>query len=752
MVADLGSSGTIRRVRVRVIVPDVARPLRDWLDAERERWALWVPVAIGLGIALYFALPFEPRISHTLAALAVSLILTLLVRSGTLAVFLVGAMAWASTGFIAANVRSLVVAAPVLERPLTNVTVEAIVERMEVRPGRGGHRLTLAVIRIGDLAAEQRPVRIRVRIMRPLIGLAPGDAIRLTASLSPPARPILPGDYDFGRAAWFQYIGAVGYALKAPERLEPPPSRGLLPGFFAAVERVRQAITERITAALPGERGQIAAALITGERGGISDQTNEAYRASGIYHILSISGLHMVVMAGAVFWSVRLALATVPLLALRYPIRKWAAVAAAIAAFCYLLISAAQPATQRSFLMILIGFAAILADRPAIALRTVALTAIALLLMWPESLLDIGFQMSFAAVVAIVSAYEEIRRRQGEGDRDAGVVRRSVIGLGGIVATTLIAGAAVWPFGAYYFHTSQQYAVLGNVLAIPICNLVVMPAALATLVLMPFGLEGAALWIMGHGIDGMTVIAQWVGGLPGSTVPVRAMSDAGFHTMLAGGLWLTLWSTRWRLLGLGAIAVGLALAPFAPRPDIIVARDGRLVLVRGPDGQLAGLPARGAAFEARRILEHDGDGRPIDTVLAGTQFACDPLGCVARVTRPRIAVIRHPAAFVDDCRAADIVITVSRAPAWCTPKRALIDRRRLETEGTHIFRRAPDGQLALLTVQGYRGRRPWAGSIREPASLAASQAGQSPSRLRQFASRRAMTVDEGIEDNGSDRE
>lgn len=750
MVAELGAGGRVGRVGVRVVVPDIARPLRDWLDAERERWVLWVPVAIGLGIALYFALPVEPRITQALVALAVALILAGLLRSGTLLVFLAGALAWAGTGFLAADVRSLVVAAPVLQRPLTNVTVDAVVERMETRPGRGGQRLTLGVMRIGDLDADQRPVRVRVRIMRPLKGLAPGDAIRLTASLSPPARPILPGDYDFGRAAWFQRIGAVGYALKAPERIEQPPATGLLQGFSASVERVRQAITERITAALPGERGQIAAALITGERGGISDQTNEAYRASGLFHILSISGLHMVVMAGAVFWSVRLALAAVPFLALRHPIRKWAAVAAALAAFCYLLISGAQPATQRSFLMIVIGFAAILADRPAIALRTVALTAIALLLVWPESLLDIGFQMSFAAVVAIVSAYEEIRRRRGEPDRDAGVVRRAVIGLGGIVATTLIAGAAVWPFGAYYFHTSQQYAVLGNVIAIPICNLVVMPAALGTLALMPLGLEGAALWIMGHGIDWMTVVAKWVGGLPGSTVPVRAMSDAGFNAMVAGGFWLTLWSTRWRLLGLVAIAIGLAIAPFAPRPDLVVAREGRLVLVRGPDGQLSGLPARGATFEARRILENDGDGRPLDTVLAGTAFACDPLGCVVPSKRHPIAVIRHPAAFVDDCRRADIVVTDGMAPEWCKPRRTLVDRRRLETEGTHVFRRAPDGSLALSTVQGHRGRRPWTGPPREPFPLATPVPGRS--RLRHFVPRHALADEERFEDDGPDHE
>ncbi|MCK5711723.1 MAG: ComEC/Rec2 family competence protein, partial [Hyphomicrobiaceae bacterium] len=377
----------------------------------------------------------------------------------------------------------------------------------------------------------------------------------------------------------------------------------------AAVERVRQAIGQRIMAVLPGQPGAIANALITGERGGISEETNAAFRASGLFHVLSISGLHMVIMSGSMFFLVRLCLAAVPALALRYPIKKWAAVAATVAAFAYLLISGASFATVRSVIMISIMFLAVVLDRPALALRNVVLAALVILILFPESLFNTGFQMSFAAVAGLVAFYEVIRHR-GEG---AFVPRRPLTRLAlflvGIVLSTLVANAAVAPFAAYHFHQSQQYAVLANLIAIPLCNLIVMPAALVTLMAMPLGLEALPLWIMGLGIEGMTWVAARVGSLPGAVGRIPAMPTFAFLLMVAGGLWLVLWQTRWRLLGAALIAAGIALAPTLQRPDVLIARDGGLVAVRSDDQQLSAVGSRRPSFELIRWLEHDGDTR-----------------------------------------------------------------------------------------------------------------------------------------------
>ena len=285
--------------------------------------------------------------------------------------------------------------------------------------------------------------------------------------------------------------------------------------YRRAIEKVRQAIAARIRQALPGETGEIALALITGERGGITAATNDAFKNSGLFHILSISGLHMVIAAGAVFYSVRLILAAIPLIALTLPIKKIAAVAGILSAIAYLAISGGQFATVRSALMILIIFGAVLLDRPALALRNVAFAAFLILLVYPESLLDAGFQMSFAAVTALIASHETLTRLIGRQSRPNPVMK-VVQFFGEIIASTLIASVAVAPFAAYNFHQSQQYAVLGNMIAIPICNVIVMPAALLAMVLMPFGLEGLGLKPMGWGIEGMVWCANKVGALPGA--------------------------------------------------------------------------------------------------------------------------------------------------------------------------------------------------------------------------------------------
>ncbi len=451
------------------------RDLLQTCEAEQDRWFLWVPVLFGAGIIVYFALPFEPPLLLAVMPILAAVVLGAVWRRGSASVMCTGIVLAATWGFGAAKLRALWVDAPVLERSFRGVEVRGFVELAEPRVTRG-QRVTLRVTRLGQLDAEHRPRRVRVRVMAARPVLKPGDAVRLKATLSPPSLPALPGDYDFARAAWFSSLGGVGFALARPTIDEQAGRPPLAIQLSVQIERLRQAIGDRVAASLAGETGAIATALITGERGGITSATNDAYRDSGLVHILSISGLHMTVTAGAVFFVMRLLLAAIPSVALRYPIKKWAAAFAVIAALGYLLISGSSIATVRSWIMISIMFTAIMLDRPAIALRNVALAALAILVVTPESMFDAGFEMSFAAVIALVSVYEIIRDRARE--RGPGQGRGPILGIllffGGIVLTTVIASLAVAPFGVYHFHKSQQFAVLANLVAIPICNIVVM--------------------------------------------------------------------------------------------------------------------------------------------------------------------------------------------------------------------------------------------------------------------------------------
>lgn len=682
--------------------------LRTALDAERGRFFLWAPVCFGAGIAAYFGLPREPAVFTAFVPLAAALVLYAVTVRGSLARAAVMALALSGGGFATAKLRVETVRAPVLERPLRNMDIAGVITRVEPRAPRGA-RVTIDVATLGALKAEQRPHAVRIRILRDVPGVKTGDRIRLKATLSPPAKPAIPGGFDFARSAWFERLGGVGYTFSPPEIEAATGPASWTEAAARVIEELRHTIGQRIKAALPGEQGAIATALITGERGGISAETNGAFKNSGLFHILSISGLHMVIMAGAVFYSLRLGLACIPAVALRYPIKKWAAAVGIVAAFFYLAISGAAFATVRSALMIAVAFGAVLVDRPALALRNVALSAFLILGLYPESLFDAGFQMSFAAVTGLVATYEEVRRRTARRDGPH-PVWRILLFFGGIVFSTLIASAAVAPFAAYHFHQSQQYAVLANLLAIPICNIVVMPAALAALVLMPFGLEAVALYPMGLGIDAMSWCARTVAAIPGAVGHLPAMPVHAFALMVGGGLWLALWQTRWRLLGITAALGGVMLAPFLARPDVLVARNGELVAVRGPDGLLSALSARQSKFELGRWLEHDGDGRnPSEAQKAGG-FACDGAGCVAKVKSTTLSVALHPAALADDCnRAAILVLNVPRPPACNGVEAAtVIDVFDVWREGTHAIYIDEASRLRVDTVAAHRGNRPWA--------------------------------------------
>ena len=693
---------------------NVLAALTDVLEAEYDRWFLWLPVAFGSGIAAYFALPREPSVATAVLPAAALFALRLGLVRHTLMVLVTTALLAAALGFAAAKLRTEYVRVPVLAERIGPVAVYGFVELVEPRSGKG-QRLTLRVAAMENHEAGTRPARVRVRTLKDS-DLKPGDAVRLTAILYPPPAPALPGGYDFARTAWFAGLGGVGFSTGPVTRTALADEVPLALRVSAAIARVRQDIGRQVVEALPGQTGAIANALITGERGGIAEETNQAFRASGLFHILSISGLHMAIMGGAVFVSVRLILAAMPAIALRYPVKKWAAAAAMIGALAYLMISGAASATVRSYIMISIMFLAVLLDRPAIELRNVALAALLILLAWPESLLDPGFQMSFAAVVGLVSVYEWLRRR-GEGERDRGasgrigLVRIAAIFAGGIVTSTLAASLAVTPFGIYHFQNTQQFAILANLLAIPICNFIVMPAALGALVAMPFGLESLPLLVMGWGIAAMVWCAETVAGLPGAVGRVPSMPTFAFALMVCGGLWWALWSQRWRMLGVVAIAAGAMLTPATSRPDVLIGRGGELVAVRGEDGLLSATGSRKARYVLTRWLEADADSRDAGEAMRAQAFRCDAGVCVAKVKGVQLTVSKS-APQGEACAQPGILILTVAKPEACAPRGGLVidahDIARLGAQALTI----ENGHVRRETVADARGARPW--STRAP--------------------------------------
>ena len=724
-------------------LPSLGR-LAASLEAEHDRWQLWLPVLLGAGIALYFLLPIEPHPALAGAGLAAAAATVLLAPRGSLARGACVGLLAVAAGFATATLRSSLVGAPVLEREYPAALVSGFIELIEPQ-GVKGQRLLVRLRSISGVAGRDLPHRIRVRAPVYDRGLRVGDAVEFRARLGPPPPPALPGDYDFARRAWFLGIGGVGFIAGkiTPLAEAPPPPADIR--ARSLVERARAALNAKIAEALPGSRGQIATALITGDQGGIAPQDLKALRDSGLAHILSVSGLHMAIMAGVLFWGLRLALATIPAVALRFPVKKWAAAGGIAGAYGYFLISGAAVATERSFIMITLMLTSVILDRRALSLRNVALAGLVILIYKPESLLDVSFQMSFSATIALIAAYEAFaswRERRASEEGKGGIVRGVLAFLAADATTTFVAGFASAPFAIATFHTNAQYGLIANMLALPVMTFLVMPCVLLTMLLAPLGLEGAALAAMGPGIDLVLAIGNWTASLPGAVWKVAAINDWTLPLFTVGGLWLVIWQGKKRWLGAIAIAAALALAPFKARPDILISRDGRTVAVRAADGRLAALEARKPTFDLIRWLEFEADRRPANEVATGAGFRCDGYGCVTKAGSRAIAIANHPAALAEDCRRADIVVARFNAGEACVRTRLLIDERALKLKGAHLIY-LNSGRIEVETLADARGVRPWSDAnarSRKLASRGPSQDVQVPNSPEETSAPERPTV------------
>jgi competence protein ComEC len=418
----------------------------------------------------------------------------------------------------------------------------------------------------------------------------------------------------------------------------------------------------------------------------------------------------MALVAGVVFFLVRAGLALSPGLALRRPIKKWAAGAALVAAAGYLVLSGAEVATQRSFIMTAVVLVGVMADRPALTLRTIAVAALAVLLLAPEAVVHPSFQMSFAATLALIAAYERgMPWLAAAPDTTLGarVALWGVREAGFLIFASLVAGFATMPYAAYHFHRLAPYGVLSNLLAMPVISALSMPAGLLALVAMPFGLDGPLWHLMGVGIDWMILAATFVAHLPGAVGHIHAFGIGALVIATAGLLVLCLLRSPLRWAGVAFIAAGCIAAGLAPRPDVLVSATGEVVAVRGADGRLS--VAKSGTNDALAVgdwLNADGDARSAKDQGLAQGFACDPDGCVGRLADgAAIAVPRGPAALADDCSRAALVVTMRPPPPGCAAM--VIDRKALRATGAlALYRR--DGIFEVEATRPATLDRPWA--------------------------------------------
>jgi competence protein ComEC len=675
--------------------------VESFLERERGQLPPWVVVGFGSGIGGWFALGGPAQWAALICFAAGAAILGFAARGGRfergfawfgLAAALGCALVWA---------RSDWVAAPKLQRPRV-VSFEAAVERVEPMPAKGDVRLTLVPADPG----LPRRIRVSVKADSAPPGIASGARLAMRARLAPPPPMALPGSYDFARDAWFRGIGAVGRSLGAVQVLKPANPSGL--------DGVRQSLDRHIRTQLPGSSGAIATAFVTGDQNAVPEENADAMRRSGLAHLLSVSGLHIAAVVGAAMLLTLKLMALSERLALRFNLVLVAAGAGALAGVGYTLLTGAQVPTVRSCIAALLVLAGIALGREAISIRLLAVGALVVLLFRPEALAGASFQFSFAAVTAIIALHSSKWGRRLFLRREEGVLTRLGRFLLGTIVTGLAVELALIPFALFHFHKAGLYGAGANIIAIPLTTFVIMPLEAGALLLDLSG-AGAPLWYLtGVAIDGLLWLAHWVASASGAVATLASMPGWAFVLMVIGGLWVCLWTTRPRLLGLVPILIGAAGAALAPAPDLLITGDGRHLAIVD-DGVPLILRDRAGDYVRDLLSENAGfDGDP--PRMEGRPFtSCSRDSCVALVRRGgrqwRLLATRS-AQRIDwrtitaACAEADIVVSDRWLPRGCTPRWLKLDRDTLDrTGGVTVYL---GDRPRVETVAERIGAHPWA--------------------------------------------
>lgn len=667
----------------------------------------WLAVAFAGGIATWFVLdrPVEWVLAACLASMAV-LGAAALWRGNAARAHLFGAVV-ALGLLVAAGIglswaRSSMVGAEAIARPVAGEVTGRILERIE-QPAEGRVRLVLAT-RDSD-GAKAIKVRVNVPLEQASPALIEGALVRLDARLMPPSPPMLPGGYDFARSAWFEGFAATGSAQGEVSVIE---SAGEGSGLAALQRR----LARHVRAQIEGSSGAIAAALASGDRGAIGRADEEAMRDAGLSHLLSISGLHVsALVALAYFVAIRL-LALWPWLALRVRLPLVAAGIAALAGLGYTLLTGAEVPTVRSCVGALLVLFALVLGREPLSMRMVAVGAMVVLLFWPEALVGPSFQMSFAAVIAIVALHGCAPVRNFLAPREEGWLSWAARRLVMLLVTGIVIEVALMPIVLFHFHRAGLYGALANVVAIPLTTFVSMPLILLALVLDLAGAGGPFWWLAGKSLDLLLWIAHLTAGQPGAVRLVPQMGGGTYALFLAGGLWLALWHGKARLLGLLPTGLAAMLLAATPVPDLLVSGDGRHVGVTTGDGRLLVLRETRSEFTRDNLRELAGiEGEPI--VLDRWPGArCSPDFCVLAIARDgrewQVLMSRtrnriEERALAAACERADLVVSERWLPRSCRPRWLKADGRMLTESGGLAITLGEESIVRVADSQGEHG-------------------------------------------------
>lgn len=668
------------------------------------------------GIGIYFSLHAEPPLWTGIAALAVAIAAIIPFYKNKTAVLLWLPLMLAVLGFTAAQLRTAMVDTVVLQEKTYPLDLEGRVAELDNLPK--GYRLVLDRLQYdtNDVFAQNpMPRRVRVNVRGDSIPPQAGDIVRLKAVLLPLSPPVLPDAFDFQRHAYFHGIGATGYTVGKVTVIQERQG-----GFFFSF--LRRYIRTHIAAVITNkDEAAITIALLDGEDHDISKETYDNIRIAGIAHLIAISGLQITLVTGFFFLMVRWGLAAIPSFALRYPIKKITAFIAMLGAVFYMLLIGDSIPAERSVIMVCVVMLAIILDRDPFTLRLASFSALAILLFQPENLVGPSFQLSFAAVIALIAFYETTREWWSIGLKERHWLSKLAVYIGGSLATTLVATVATAPFTLFHFLKSPLFpGLVANLIAVPLSSFVTMPASIIGCLLSPFGLGleiipfKIAGWSVGVIIQTANIVSQW----PYTVYHVDAWPVWILVLISLGGLWVCFWRGAIRWLGVPAILIGVFLIQGVPRADILIADHAKIFALRDDNNILWLSSATAQKFVSREWIEREAEaGHEFlpkeDDDDGKSPLTCDAESCIYQHKKFIVSFVKEYSALPQDCKVADIIISdkLELADWSCKGKNPplLLDKWAFRDKGAHAIYLNDNGSIRIKTNYDQRGWRPWTG-------------------------------------------
>lgn len=672
----------------------------------------WNILFLATGIGIYFNAPFEGNKLYLIIMLLTGLILWLATQSRQSTNTLITAFLIILFGYSAAYYRTLSSYTPLLSNQLKSYDIQMRVIRAEPQQ-RSQIRYTGTTIKLSKLSQANTPVKIRIRATDQGPRFQYGDLICARALLSRPKGPLRPNGYDFGQALWYQQIGGTGFAIsqinKCPQNASAQHvNNANTSPLTNLIAYLRNSIGLSLDSNLKEPHRALARAIILGDRGRIETLDLEALRNAGLGHLLAISGLHMAIFAGTLFFISRAIMAIFPNFTEQYPIKKYAALIAFIGGTLYFLISGQSIPTQRAYLMIIVIFTAIIIERPALTIRNVILAATIILILRPESLITPGFQMSFAAVTALVVTYQANLKYQPLQSLYHITFLKPVYYVMGIWVTSIVATLATAPFAIYHFNNVSYMGPIGNMLAIPVFSFLVMPFAVLSLLLMPLGLEHIGLKPLTISIEILLKSAHWTSSFKPAIIQIGEISISSVIMFTLSAIILFFAGKKARYLALPLFLLSIITARPNQNPSIYVNERGDLLAIRADDNNLYATSGRKGDFVLQNWLKADGAKNKSSDVRNSPYLICDDSACAGTVSGKKVSLIRTIDTLKEECEQADILIYNQQITRPCKHPILILTKSELTKYGTHAIY-INNNQIRVEKAYSFRQNRLWSG-------------------------------------------